>query len=76
MKRLQLQLFFVLLAAISVATLSSLLISGAIRGAERFLIADTRKALSAANAELAQQYAYRVNSDTSWSSLPAAARNI
>src|ERR1022692_596247 len=51
MRRLQLQLVFVLVAAISVATLSAILISSAIHGAERVVIEDTRKTLDAANAE-------------------------
>ncbi|MDQ6678419.1 MAG: HAMP domain-containing histidine kinase [Acidobacteriota bacterium] len=76
MRRFQLQLVFVLLAAISVATLSAILISGAIHGAERVVIADTRKALDAANSELAQQYTDRVNSDPLWASLPLAAQDI
>ena len=76
MRRLQLQLVFVLVAAISVATLSAILISSAIHGAERVVIEDTRKTLDAANAELAQQYSYRVNSDPSWTSLPTAAQDV
>ena len=76
MRRLQLQLVFVLVAAISVATLSAILISSAIHGAERVVIEDTRKTLDAANAELAQQYSYRVNSDPSWASLPTEAQDI
>ncbi len=76
MRRLQLQLVFVLLAAISVATLSVILISSAIRGAERVVIADTRKTLDAANEELDRQYFYRVSSDSGWVSLPTSARDI
>ncbi|MGI8745109.1 MAG: two-component system sensor histidine kinase NtrB [Bryobacteraceae bacterium] len=76
MRRLQLQLVFVLLAAVSVTTLSVVLISSAIHGAERVVIADTRKTLDAANAELDQQYSYRVGSDSSWSALPVAAQDI
>jgi len=43
MRRLQLQLVFVLLAAISVAALSAILIVRSIRGAERVVVGDTRR---------------------------------
>ena len=76
MRRLQLQLVFVLVAAISVATLSVVLISSAIRGAERVVLADTRNTLDAANAELHQQYSYRVSSDSSWAALPVPAQDV
>jgi len=76
MRRLQLQLVLVLLAAISVATLSAILIAGAIRGAETVVVGDTRRTLNAANAELASQYAYRVTSDSGWASLPTTAQDI
>jgi len=54
MRRLQLQLIFVLLAAVSVATLSVVLILSAIRSAEGVVIADTNRVLEAANRELNQ----------------------
>lgn len=76
MRRLQLQLLFVLVAALSVTTLSVLLISNAIRSAEGVVIADTRKTLITANVELDQQYSYRVGSDSSWAALPAAAQDV
>jgi len=76
MRRLQLQLVFVLLAAISVATLSAILIARSIRGAERVVVGDTRRVLSAANAELELQYSERANADTGWAMLPDAARDI
>jgi signal transduction histidine kinase len=76
MRRLQLQLLFGLVAALSVTALSVLLISNAIRSAEGVVIADTRKTLATANAELDQQYSYRVSSDSSWSRLPAAAQDV
>jgi signal transduction histidine kinase len=76
MRRLQLQLVFVLLAAISVATLSAILIVRSVRGAERVVVGDTRQILSAANAELALQYSERVNADSAWVTLPEAARDI
>jgi signal transduction histidine kinase len=76
MRRLQLQLVFVLVAAISVTILSAILIANAIRGAERVVVGDTRRTLDAADAELALQYSYRVSSDSSWDQLPATARDI
>jgi signal transduction histidine kinase len=76
MRRLQLQLLFVLVAALSVTTLSVLLISNAIHSAEGVVIADTHKMLATANAELDQQYSYRVSSDSSWPALPAAAQDV
>jgi len=76
MRRLQLQLVFVLLAAISVATLSAILIVRSIRGAERVVLGDTRRVLSAANAELELQYSERASADSAWATLPDAARNI
>jgi signal transduction histidine kinase len=76
MRRLQLQLVFVLVAAISVATLSAILIVRSIRGAERVVVGDTRRVLSAANAELELQYAERANADSAWTTLPDAAHDI
>jgi signal transduction histidine kinase len=76
MRRLQLQLVLVLLAAISVATLSAILIVRSVRGAERVVVGDTRRVLSAANAELELQYSERVNADSAWVTLPDAARDI
>jgi signal transduction histidine kinase len=76
MRRLQLQLVFVLLAAISVATLSAILIVRSIRGAERVVLGDTRRVLAAANAELEFQYSERTNADAGWTTLPDAARDI
>src|ERR1700722_6451248 len=76
MRRLQLQLVFVLVAAILVTILSAVLIASAIRGAERVVVGDTRRTLDAADAELALQYSYRVSSDLGWDQLPASARDI
>ena len=76
MRRLQFQLVFVLLAAISVAALSAILIVRSVRGAERVVVGDTRRVLSAANAELELQYSERVNADSAWATLPDAARDI
>lgn len=74
--RLQLQLFFTLMAALSVATLSVLLITEAIRSAESVLIGETNRTVSSAIRELAQQYRYRVSSDSSWDSLPKQAQDV
>lgn len=76
MRRLQLQLIFVLLAAISVAALSAMLIVRSVRGAERVVVGDTRRVLDAATSELEFQYSDRVNADSSWASLPPAAQDI
>jgi signal transduction histidine kinase len=75
MRRLQLQLVFVLLAAISIAALSAILISGVVGGAERVVIRDTNKSLNAANGELARRYDDRVRSDPVWASLSLADQN-
>jgi hypothetical protein len=61
--RLVQQLFFALLATVSVAALSVLLITQAVRRAERVVVAETTQALTTANRELEQQYRYRVSSD-------------
>jgi signal transduction histidine kinase len=76
MQRLQLQLLFVLGAALSVIALSVVLISNAIGGALGVVISESRKTLSLANSELDQQYSYRVSSDSSWVSLPVAAQDV
>ena len=76
MRRLQLQLVLVLFAAVSVATLSVILIVGAVRGAEFVVVGETRRTLDAANVELASQYANRVDSDSAWTSLPRGAQDI
>lgn len=74
--RLQLQLFLTLLAALSVATLSVLLITEAIRSTESVLIGETNRTVSSAIRELAQQYRYRVSSDSGWDSLPKQAKDV
>jgi signal transduction histidine kinase len=70
------QLFFALLATVSVAALSVLLITQAVRRAERVVVAETTQALTTANHELEQQYRYRVSSDSAWNTLPAAAKDV
>ncbi|MBV9611937.1 MAG: hypothetical protein JO091_05670, partial [Acidobacteriaceae bacterium] len=76
MRRFQIQLLFVLAAALSIVGLSVVLISSAIRGAEGVVIAEARKMLATANAELDQQYSYRVSADSSWLALPRAAQDV
>lgn len=76
MRRLELQLVLVLVAAILVTMLSALLIANAIRGAEGVVVGDTRRTLDAADAELALQYSYRVGADSGWDKLPVSARDI
>jgi signal transduction histidine kinase len=71
-----LQMLFTFIAALSVATLSILLITEVVRGAERVVLGEAHKAISTAIAELKQQYEYRASSDTSWPNLPAQARNV
>jgi hypothetical protein len=71
-----LQLFFTFVAALSVATLSVVLITEAIGSAERVVLGEANKTIASAIAELKQQYQYRASSDSSWSSLPARARDV
>jgi hypothetical protein len=74
--RLLLQLFFTFVAALSVATLSVVLITEAIGSAERVVLGEANRTIATAIAELKQQYQYRAASDSSWSSLPARARGV
>ena len=74
--RLLLQLLFTSVAALSVAALSVVLISQAIQGAERVVVGEANRTIATAIHELNQQYQYRVSSDSSWSSLPAQARDV
>jgi signal transduction histidine kinase len=74
--RLLLQLLFTFVAALSVATLSVVLITEAIRGAQSVVLGEANRVVATAIRELKQQYEYRTSSDTSWSTLPAAARDV
>ncbi|MDQ2840180.1 MAG: hypothetical protein M3Y72_03900, partial [Acidobacteriota bacterium] len=74
--RLVLQLLFTLVAAISVATLSVVLITEAVHSAESVVLGEADKTISTAIHELKQQYQYRVSSDSSWPALPVQARNV
>ncbi len=74
--RLVLQLLFTLIAAVSVATLSVVLITEAIRSAEQVVLGEANKSVSSAIGELKQQFEYRASSDSSWSGLPTQARDV
>lgn len=74
--RLVLQLLFALIAALCVATLSIVLIGEAIRSAESVVLGEADRTIAMAIDELQQQYQYRESSDSSWSSLPAQARDV
>jgi len=74
--RLVLQLLFTLVAAMSVAALSVVLITEAVRSAESVVLGEAHKAISTAINELKQQYQYRASSDTSWQALPRQARDV
>jgi signal transduction histidine kinase len=75
-RRLQLQLLFILLAAVSVVALGGLLIYDSIHSAETAILSDTHRELASATGELGQQYAARVASDATWSATPAFAKNV
>ena len=74
--RLVLQLLFTLMAAASLAGISIVLISDAIRGAERVVVGEARKSINSALGELKRQQQFRVSSDSSWPALPAQARDV
>ena len=74
-RRLQLQLLFILLAAVLVASLSVLLISDAVESAEGVVLADAGRTLTAAVSELNQQYQDRVTADSVWQTLPVPAQD-
>lgn len=74
--RLVLQLLFTLIAAASVAILSAVLITEAVRSAESVVLGEANKTILTALGELRQQYQYRATSDTSWPALPAQARDV
>jgi signal transduction histidine kinase len=74
-RRLQLQLLFVLVAAVLVAILSVVLISDAVRNAEGVVLSDAAKTLTAAVSELDRQCQDRVGADSAWRGLPVAAQD-
>ena len=75
-RRLQLQLLLILVAALSVAALSALLIWESIQNAENAVIADMGRQLSTALGELGHQYSDRMNSDSTWTTLPASTQDV
>lgn len=74
--RLTLQMLFALAAALSVAALSVVLITEAIRSAESVVLSEANRTIATAIKELKQQYQYRSAADNSWLSLPARARDV
>ena len=74
-RRFQLQLLFILTAAVLVAALSVLLVSDAVRSAEGVVLADAARTVSTAVSELDRQYKDRVGADSAWPSLPVAAQD-
>lgn len=74
-RRLQLQLLFILLAAVLLTALSVFLISDAVQNAEGVVLADATRTLTGAVSELAQQYQDRVSGDSAWLALPVAAQD-
>jgi signal transduction histidine kinase len=75
-RRLQLQLLLILLAAVSVAALSVLLIWDSIQNAEKAVLADMGRQLNVALSELGQQYSDRVTSDSTWSTLSTPTQDV
>ena len=75
-RRLQLQLFLILFAAVVVSALSALLIWDSIHSAERVVINDMESQLRGAVSELARQFVFRANADSSWESLPLPSRDV
>lgn len=74
-RRLQLQLLFILLAAVLIAALSVILISDAVKSAEGVVLTDASKTLAAAVSDLDQQYRDRTSADSGWHELPVAAQD-
>jgi signal transduction histidine kinase len=74
--RLVLQLLFTSAAALSLCAISVILITDAVRNAERVVLGEANKTVAAAVDELKQQYQYRAFSDSLWPSLPDQARDI
>ena len=75
-KRFQLQLLFALVAAISVAALTVELVLNAVRHAEGFVLADTKRALNQAIQELDREYRLRRSDDSTWAELPSGAQDL
>jgi len=74
--RLVLQLLLTSAAALSLSAISVILITDAVRNAERVVLGEANRTIASAVVELKEQYRYRTSSDSSWQSLPAHARDI
>jgi len=74
-RRLQLQLLFILLAAVSVTALSALLIYDSLRSVETAILSDTHRELASAIRALSEQYTARVAADLTWPASSSAAKN-
>jgi len=74
--RLVLQLLLTSAAALSLSAISVILITYAVRNAERVVLGEANKNIATAVSELNEQYRYRASSDSSWQSLPAQALDI
>lgn len=74
-RRLQLQLLFILLAAVLIAALSVILISDAVKSAEGVVLTDASKTLANAVSELDQQFHDRTSADSAWHEIPVAAQD-
>lgn len=74
--RLQWQLLLIACAGVLVAATAFVLIRDVVTSAERVVISDTQKQLTAAVAELERQYRDRVTTDSSWAALPEPAQEL
>ncbi len=74
--RLVLQLLLTSAAALSLSAISAILITDAVRNAERVVLGEANETIATAVGELKEQYRYRASSDNSWQSLPTQARDI
>src|SRR5207248_5553698 len=74
-RRLQLQLLFILLAAVLIAALSVILITDAVKSAEGVVLTDASKTLANAVSELDQQFRDRTSVDSAWHEIPVAAQD-
>ena len=75
-RRLQIQLLFSVIAALSVTALSILLILEAVRTAEHMVVADARHTIDRALEQLVGRYGDRVGADPSWPALPGEAQEL
>lgn len=73
--RLVLQLLLTSAAALSLSAISVILITDAVRNADRVVLSEANKTIAAAVAELKQHYQDRALSASSWQSLPEQSRD-